>query len=189
MRDWPQRGNSTNSRCSRRKEQLRCRVDRPGQINTWQKSHTGGICLKSALWNAPEVCPLWCRGTLLTGRSLSRDSLLQNCLQECQGKLPGGTGSRSPRSLPGCGTRARRQSLPLRCLPSTLRFAPSALHPASSPLRRLRSVFTEPARRVDSAPKRRYGNGQHGDLEILTPSSVKHSLRTRLRTVDCRAQY
>ena len=124
MRDWPQRGNSTNSRCSRRKEQLRCRVDRPGQINAWQKSHTGGICLKSALWNAPEVCPLWCRGTLLTGRSLSRDSLLQNCLQECQGKLPGGTGSRSPGACPAAGPGPGGRASPCGVSP-----APSASHP------------------------------------------------------------
>ena len=81
MRDWPQRGNSTNSRRSWCKEQLRCRLDWPGQISAWQRSHAGGICLKSAFWNAPEICPLWCRGTQFTGRSLTRDSLLQNCLR------------------------------------------------------------------------------------------------------------
>ena len=186
MRDWPQRGNSTNSRRSWCKEQLRCRLDWPEQISAWQRSHAGGICLKSAFWNAPEICPLWCRGTQFTGRSLTRDSLLQNCLQEFRASC------RAPRAAvppgPSCGTRARPQTLPLRCLPSTLHW--DASHPASSPFRRLRSVFMEPAKRVDSGLRRPYGNSQHSDLEIwmLTPSSVKHSLRARLRTVNGRAQ-
>lgn len=132
MRDWPQRGNSTNSRRSQCQEQLRCRLDWPGQISAWQRSHAGGIFLKSAFWNTPEICPLWCRGTQFTGRSLTRDSLLQTCLQEFQGKLLGAAGSCTPRSLPDCGTRARRQTLPLRCLPApsteTLRTLP--VHPS-----------------------------------------------------------
>ena len=154
MRDWPQRGNSTNSRRSWYKEQLRCRLDRPGQINAWQRSHAGGICLKSALWNAPEICPLWCRGTLLTGRSLSRDSLLQNCLQECQGKLPGATGSRSPRSRPGG-----------RASPCGVSLAPSASHP---PLRTLPVHPSEGSDRFSRSLQEGWTRRQRGNMVMAS---------------------